>query len=1060
MPEECTTFIRSMKRKYKERRIHREKQWPPCPDLNRKLVRLELVERGKGEVYFANTQRGRKDDSVKHTLAYDDLFKVERGKRPVRKVLVEGDAGIGKTTLCIAVSEDWANGDLFQQFELILHLPLRMKQVASANSLTDLLKLLHSDPNLCDLVARYLEKREGENVLIIADGWDELSESERQHESFLYQLIFGLQYCLMSVVVTSRPTASAPFHKLSDIDKFVVVRGFNKEHIIDYIQSEFPSDQEKAGRLLEQLEGNPLVESVCSVPLNCVIVCHLWRTLEEALPTTMTELYKKIILNVVFRDISRNNPHQSVKSLPNFESLPADLQQSWWCLCKFAFHALVKDEIVFSQKDVEAFFSEGLDDKPSGEKASGNESSSKDDCDDEQRSPRSSISKRIPCFGLLQSSESILGVGYGKSFHFLHLTFQEYLTALHLARQNTDYQCKFFQSHKPFDSLSPYRFEMVRRFFFGINSSNFNEDLSSVIEQCLTCVHGNIYNLSVSHCAFEANSDFVYNDVAKYNIIWDLGTIDFGYPHTAFDRSVILHVIANMKKYSGRLKVRLNYASEDQIKKLLDMKTKLKMIIDLDLDDCRLTVSGLQRLKDAVLCKQLTQLEKLTLERCPISDSEAIISFVTAVKANCLNLSDFWISYIKDSSWSSIVYLERDDIYGNMLSIENLDDEDVTNLIESLCKLNVSLALDCLGMVGIHASGFIYLANAICSGKLKIAEKLHLYSYSLGLEGAIGVGRILSSRNCQLSFIVLDKCQLTTAVGGLQNIDSICCENVGKQLYQMARNTRSTIRELFLDKNSFTREGIHILAGFMYLCPNVEELSTEDCDITSDDLIQLLEKLTQLESSSPSLFSNLGAWYLGNNPLGLAGAVSVGRILGSRNCQLSSITLVNCQLTTAVGGLQTTDNVLVEQLYQMARNTHSTIRELFLDKNSFTGESIHLLAGFMYLCPNVEELSTEDCDITSDDLILLLDKLTQLKSSSPNLCSDLEIWNLRNNQLDDGIGWSVLEQHLPSLFPCCRDLCLPTEMMETVPMLKEKLNGRLLRWLEEYIRKVSCFVYL
>ena len=62
------------------------------------------------------------------------------------------------------------------------------------------------------------------------------------------------------------------------------------------------------------------------------------------------------------------------------------------------------------------------------------------------------------------------------------------------------------------------------------------------------------------------------------------------------------------------------------------------MIVNLDLSYSRLTVSGLQRLKDAVLCKQLTQLEKLTLHLCPISDAEVIISFITAVKANCLNL--------------------------------------------------------------------------------------------------------------------------------------------------------------------------------------------------------------------------------------------------------------------------------------------------------------------------------------------------------------------------------------------------------------------------------------
>ena len=162
--------------------------------------------------------------------------------------------------MCIRdrVSEDWANEKLFQQFELLLLLPLRMKAIASAGSLPELLKLLHSSATICSFVASYLEEEEGESVLVIADGWDELSESERQKESFLYQLLFKM-FPLMSVVLTSRPSASASLHRLPCIDRFVEVCGFNKDNIKEYIQCEFPSDQEKAGHLLEELESNPLV---------------------------------------------------------------------------------------------------------------------------------------------------------------------------------------------------------------------------------------------------------------------------------------------------------------------------------------------------------------------------------------------------------------------------------------------------------------------------------------------------------------------------------------------------------------------------------------------------------------------------------------------------------------------------------------------------------------------------------------------------------------------------------------------------------------------------------
>ena len=235
-------FLPSIKQKYKDRLINREKQWPPCH--SNKLVRLELVEREKGQGYCDNIQRGSDDKTFKRTpLAYGDLFKVESGKKPVRKVLVEGDAGIGKTTLSVSISEDWSCEKLFQEYELVLLLPLRHKKVASASSLPELLKLLHPSADVCKSVASYLEEEEAKKVLVIADGWDELSESEQHERSFLYELLFET-FPLMSVVVTSRPSASTPLHRLPCIDRFVEINGFGKDDIKEYIHCEFNSEHE------------------------------------------------------------------------------------------------------------------------------------------------------------------------------------------------------------------------------------------------------------------------------------------------------------------------------------------------------------------------------------------------------------------------------------------------------------------------------------------------------------------------------------------------------------------------------------------------------------------------------------------------------------------------------------------------------------------------------------------------------------------------------------------------------------------------------------------------
>ena len=48
------------------------------------------------------------------------------------------------------------------------------------------------------------------------------------------------------------------------------------------------------------------------------------------------------------------------------------------------------------------------------------------------------------CFGLLQCARSLLPVGQGLSFHFVHLTIQEFLAALHLVTLPNEEKLKVF----------------------------------------------------------------------------------------------------------------------------------------------------------------------------------------------------------------------------------------------------------------------------------------------------------------------------------------------------------------------------------------------------------------------------------------------------------------------------------------------------------------------------------------------------------------------------------------------------------------------------------------
>ena len=1084
-------FVNSIKKKYRGRLTYKEKQWPPRH--SKELIQLELVEKEEkvGLEHQLLGEREDKDIKTKRTpLAYCDVFKVESGKEPVRKVLVEGGAGIGKTTLCISISEDWANGKLFQQFKLLLLLPLRHPKVSSAGSLSELLKLLHTSKDVYKSVVSYLEEEEGENVLIIADGWDELSESERQEGSFLYELLFR-ELPFASVLVTSRPSASNPLYIC--IERSIDILGFDKENIEEFIQAEFAHDQQKAISLSKQLEGNPLVESVCSVPLNCAIVCHLWRTLGEALPTTMTELYRKIILNFILRNIRKADTDHDIKILTDFDSLPSDLQQSWWRLCEFAFQALIRNQIVFSQEDLSELFP--------------------------QESP---IDEKLLFFGLLQPAESILETGYGVSYHFLHLTFQEYLAALHLVKHPLDQQSTIFKSlGSDSDSTAVFyaisdNFIMVWRFYFGIY---FHESKKRGKNPNIQQVRQHISGIKTFidddqllwHCAFEAKSAEVISEILliNYDQIEDdsdlemcdsdlflADYIDFGEPSNAHDCAAILHAISNIQECS---KMEISFCKcgvrENQIKSLGDTlankegKVQIKKLYlsgnkltdigicnlfqrsspafrsleELDLGDNKigaesiksittalkelpfntlsvlnlsnnpLGVPGMKALDDAVCCDVLVNLRQLNLTGSLTSvNSEVVASLIEAVSVHCPKLQRIiFSSNTSDVSGvqAHIIIIFTSGKYSKELnlSISGLSDRYVSELFlrtstafQSLIK-HLDLSNNRIGVETIKAmslvlqwtpsnilkylnlsnnplgvSGLQALEDAVCDGSLRTLEHLNLQS-------------------CLTSDADINGALLTTFVEGLSahcpyfalldlSQNNLCTPGASA----LARKSMKQLIKLNLNETMLGDSGLRALVDNSKASCHAHTLILSGNNIHGGSISCLLANVEQWKEID-----------LSDNPLGIDGVLSIGRLISSSQCHLARLKLSKCQLTSSEGDLSSYSEVvrdLGQQLCQMFPS--STITQLNLARNNFSEERIHILAEFMYLCPSLENLNSRHCQINSCDLKQLLEQLSELQTLSPGTCSKLAYWNLRNNKIDDN-GVSVLIDHhlttLPSM---------------------------------------------
>ena len=878
-------FVTSIKRKYRERILQREEQLPPVSV--EKLVNLQLVEAEKKEGFRAGlSQHGAPDDKVKRTpILHGDLFKVEEGKKPVRKLIVEGNAGIGKTTLCTMLTEEWANGEILTQFDCVLLLPLRERSVSTATTLPQLFKLLHSSERIRTSVIEELEEREGEGVLIIADGWDELDDENRSDDSFLHSLLFGNFLSSISVLLTSRPAASAPLHNFPTVDRLVEVVGFSEENVKQYIESEFEKCPEKAFSLVEQLENNPLIASVCSVPLNCAIICHLWHTLNRTLPSTLTELYSQIILNSILRNLKKRNVLENFISL-TFDSIPGDFQDMFWLTCNFAYKCLSLDKIVFSKEEIASLFPQVLD-----------------------------SSEKLLCFGLLQCARSLLPVGQGLTFHFVHLTIQEFLAALHLVTLPNEEKLKACEAH-----AGVYRFDMMWRFVFGLGcqkEGSYSRKVICLDDEVVDRFLNSNFNsepLMLCHCSLESENNAVYQKVAKQvngEFVWDSCLSIAFTPH---DCVAVLYVLRHTSHCCGiwiclsdcgltgkLLKELTDILSSEKLQesslsksKITDADSFSKSSLSLrylELSRNKVTDKGITDLFKRASAS-FTSLEELDLSGNTITDISSPISSCM-YKLVVLSLSDnpLGVSGIKSLETAlqagvlvNLIELKLSNTFTDNADINGALLATLSPSIASHCPhLNwLNLSRNNLGVPGAGALGGLFkkmvsldLSDANINAEAVAAlafdkqsfESIHcdltLSKNPLTYNSLSAIFRILRSETCSIASLDLANTNLTTSVNTESQCQDVQLPNASSVLNLGPTIDNSRLRKLYLSNNNFSRDRALILAECVRVCQSLKILYCWSCSLTSSEVINILD---HLKSSSRS-HKNLSLWCLDYNTI-------------------------------------------------------------------------------------------------------------------------------------------------------------------------------------------------
>ena len=351
--------------------------WPPRVAGQDLFGRLAIVQKKesiteKDSAWYL--LRGQVDKIIKMTghkkISVEDILKPTDSSESLR-VAIDGPPGIGKTTLCRKLLNMWSNGTLHQQYDLVLYCPLRNSKIATATTLTDLFVCQRYE---VPVVAEWFKKRNGEGLLIIFDGWDELS-TEHRESSLVSSIICREQLDQCAVIVTSRSYASSSLLDMTTISKHVQVIGFSEDEISTVIIQTLQKDQKLAQQLIAEYKFNNFlkkhftttqsskdsqlavklindlkvrgdVRSLCYIPLVCSMVILVYCKEGGHLPTTLTQLYHNFILQTIRRRVKRHDANP--RTLGSLSSLPSQLVKPFQEMCQIAYTNLTNTRMTFS----------------------------------------------------------------------------------------------------------------------------------------------------------------------------------------------------------------------------------------------------------------------------------------------------------------------------------------------------------------------------------------------------------------------------------------------------------------------------------------------------------------------------------------------------------------------------------------------------------------------------------------------------------------------------------------------------------------------------------------